>query len=223
MAMSDPAAMTRARVRSAIARDLRPVRPLWSPRRRALALWPFALALATLAALRYGLRDDADVLGGFVTWGLSGFEWLVGLTVIAIALREAVPGLELARARLAWLFAGAAAIVVAITLHTFAVHPAFVRPQGVWFMWRACLAGSLQFSVPLLAVVMALVMRAFPTHPFLTGALSGLGAGLAVDSGWRLTCEFTSPAHVFGAHALAVALVTLGGAVLASGLDRVRR
>jgi hypothetical protein len=221
--MADQATTTRDRVRRAVARDLRPVRPLWSPIRRTLVLWPFALVFAVLAALKYGLRHDVGRLGGLVAWGFSGFEWLLGLAVIVVALREAVPGPELGRRRLAWLCIGASGTVAAITVLTYAVHPTFVRPSGVWMVWRACFIGPLQFSVPLLVLAMALVVRAFPTHPLLTGALSGFGAGLAVDSGWRLTCEFTSLQHVFGAHSLALVAVTLGGALMGIGFDRFRR
>ncbi len=221
--MTEPATTTRERVRREVARDLRPVRPIWSPLRRMLALWPLALCLAVFAALKHGLRWDLRELGGVVAWGFSGFEWLLGLAVIVVALREAVPGPELGRRRLAWLCAGGALAVAAITVLTYAVHPTFVRPQGVWLVWRACLVGPLQFSIPLLIVAMALVVRAFPTHPISTGALSGFGAGLAVDSGWRLTCQFSSLGHVFGAHALALAGVTMAGMLIGLGFDRLRR
>jgi hypothetical protein len=62
---------------------------------------------------------------------------------------------------------------------------------------------------------------AFPTRPGLVGALCGLAAGVLADSGWRLACEVSSPAHVLESHAFAVLLVTGLGALTAVVIDAV--
>jgi hypothetical protein len=218
--MADLSIDTRDRVRRIVAGNLRPVRPLWSPARRALLLLPFALLLAALASLRYGLREDADQLGPILTWGTSALEWLLGLTVIAVALREAVPGSEGGHRRLVRLCVLAGIVLSVTTVLTYAAHPTFVPQSDEWPVWRACAIGPLEYSVPLLIVAVVLVLRSFPTHPLLSGTLSGLGAGLVVDSGWRLTCSFTSLQHVFGAHGLAFIAVTFVGALIGVGVDR---
>jgi hypothetical protein len=71
-----------------------------------------------------------------------------------------------------------------------------------------------------LGVSAVLVARAFPLRPALAGALYGLGSGLLADAGWRLFCHFANPAHVFGAHALAIGVVTAIGAGTAAALAR---
>ena len=48
----------------------------------------------------------------------------------------------------------------------------------------------------------------------LAGALCGLAAGLMADAGWRLFCHYSDPAHVFGAHTLAILITTATGSLL---------
>ena len=210
------------RVRRLVARDLRPVRPLPAPTRRALTLAPIALLIALLAASRYGWREDFDRLGPVITWGFSALQWTLGLLVLALALREAVPGGSMSRRALLTAGTLTAAAIAIITAVTYAAHPTFVPPSLAWPMWYLCFLGPLEFGTPILIVATVLAARALPTRPSTVGALSGLAAGLITDSGWRLTCWITVPAHVLGAHALAVAaLVAIGGAVGAI-VDRVR-
>jgi hypothetical protein len=80
----------------------------------------------------------------------------------------------------------------------------------------------MQFGIPLLVVSSVLAARAFPTRPAVVGALCGLAAGVMADSGWRLSCLITAPAHVLGAHGLAILVLAFGGALVAVLIDRVR-
>jgi hypothetical protein len=77
--------------------------------------------------------------------------------------------------------------------------------------------------MPAAALASVLVARAYPTRPAVTGLLSGLGAGLMGDAGWRLFCHFSDPTHVLSAHLAAVATAGLCGAALARLLHRQRR
>jgi hypothetical protein len=108
--------MTRDRVRRIIERDLRPVRPLWSPLRRVAVLAPVALAVAALAASKYGLRHDVGQLGAVVTWGLSALEWALGFAVLGLALRQAVPGYGVSLRILTTVCVTTAVLIVAATL-----------------------------------------------------------------------------------------------------------
>jgi len=83
-------------VRDIIARDLRPVRPLWPPSRRAVVLIPIAVAIVIgVPALNF-FRTDLDALGFFRAWGLSIAESasnapsasrVVNQTLVASSLR----------------------------------------------------------------------------------------------------------------------------------------
>ena len=213
---------THERVRRIVAQDLRPVRPLPRPGRRALVAVPVALLVAVLAAFRYGPRDDFNRLGAIVTWGFSGLQWTVGLLVLALALRQAIPGYGVSRRVLLTVGALAASAILTITAVTYRAHPTFVPPSLAWPMWYLCFLGPLEFGTPLLIVASILAARAFPTNPAAVGALCGLAAGVVADSGWRLTCWITVPAHVLGTHALAVAAMVICGAALGTLIDRLR-
>ena len=220
--MTDAAMVTRDRVRRVVERDLRPVRPLWSPLRRVAVLAPIAVAVAALAASKYGLRHDVGQLGAVVTWGLSALEWTLGFVILGLALRQAVPGYGVSLRILTTGCVATAVLIVAATFMTYAIHPEFVPAAKAWRVWYLCLVGPLQIAAPLMIAAVALAVRATPTRPAAVGALCGVAAGIVCDSGWRLTCSFSAPAHVFGAHVLAVLLLAATGAMLGAAGDRAR-
>ena len=209
-------------LRRAIEADLRPVRPLASPWRRALGLVPIALVLLVISAAVFGLRVDSPDLGLSLTWGASVLQMLVGLAVMGFALREAVPGTLLTRRTAGVVLATGILLILAITWTTWATSPTFVPPRFNRVVWVICVGGTFASALPALFAAAWLVRRAYPLRPALAGALYGLGAGLLSDAGWRLFCHFSDPSHVFAAHTLAVLMVTVAGAGLATLLNRWR-
>jgi hypothetical protein len=209
-----------AGLRRAIEADLHPVVPLAPPLVRVAAVAPIALFLLVGAALVFGVRGDALRLGWILTWGASSVEMTLGLTLVAAALREAVPGTTLSRRALTATFAAAMVAIVAITWLTWSASPTrIVRDPGA-FIWRVCVGGTTVSALPALFLSGWLVARGFPLRPRLAGALYGLGAGLMADAGWRIFCHFSEPAHVFGTHTLAVGITTIVGAVHATIIAR---
>ena len=207
-------------LREAIAADLRPVTPLARPWRRALPVVPIAVALLIGSAAAFGLRVDASALGAGLTWGASGLQMMIGLALVAAALREAVPGTTLTRRALGVAAATGAVAVLTITWLTWLWSPVPAQPIFGGIVWRICVAGTVLSALPALALSGWLVARAFPLRPPTAGALYGLGAGLLSDAGWRLFCHFPGPAHVVGAHALGIVIVTALGMTLASALAK---
>ena len=212
-----------AALREAVARDLRPVTPLRRPILRALWVSPFAGLLLVGSAAVFGLRRDSAALGPALTWGASTLQMLLGLGLIAAALREAVPGTTLTRRALGLAAATAVIAIATITWVTWVVSPTRIVPAAVGFVWRICFAGTIVTALPALALSGWLVARAFPLRPRYAGALYGLGAGLLADAGWRLFCHFSDPAHVFAAHTAAVVACCALGAIMAPLLARTRR
>jgi hypothetical protein len=206
----------------AVRQDLRPVTPLPAPRRRVMWLVPFALVLLVASVDLFGFRRDAPSLGLTLTWGASILELLLGLFLIAAALREAVPGTTLTRLTTGIAFATAAIAVLTITWLTWSFSPTRVNPRAVAYVWRICFGATIVSALPALAVSGWLVARAFPLRPRVAGALYGVGSGLLADAGWRLFCHFSEPAHVLGAHAAGIAVVCALGIALASALARRR-
>ncbi len=203
-------------LRRAVARDLRPVRPLAPPFRRALLLVPLALAIVAAVPLLNFFRSDMKALGVFGSWGLSVGEAFAGVLVVGLALRESVPGRLLSGTAIAL------TVICGLTL-PYAVMAATAKSFQIgsgagWADAVNCFLTSVLAAVPALVVSAALAFRALPVRPATAGALFGLGSGLVGDAGLRLFCEFTVPSHFFGAHDGAVAAVVMAGVVVGKGI-----
>lgn len=209
-------------LRDAVKADLRPVRPLRPPRERVLTLVPLAAATLVCAVVVFSLRRDATTLGFSLTWGASLLQGALGVWLIALGLRDAVPGREL-HAKLALT---AIAIVLGfsagLTLETWRVSPIGLRRAWA-LITTECFVGTWITALPLLFGSVLLVSRAFPTRPWTTGLLAGLGAGAAADAGWRLFCHFSQPAHVLLSHTAGMIAAGLAGALLAHAVEKVKR
>lgn len=210
------------RVANEIERDWRAVKPLASPGMRALRLLPLGVVLLVATPLYWGWRSNLGQLPPWISWGLSGVEVLAGAAVLLAAFCEAVPGRELSRRSLALLLSASAVLFVAVTLVTYIALPN-VPPRGseVRYAWE-CVGMAALFSVPALVAPAWLVARALPGRPALNGALCGLGVGLMEDSGVRLFCWVTEPAHVLLSHGTAIVLLMMLGAATATLVEEVR-
>lgn len=201
-------------LRAIVSRDLRPVRPLWPPSRRALALVPLAVAIVVGVPLINFFRTDLAALGFVKAWGLSVVESAAGLAIVALGLREAIPGRALKRGALviASLVGLALPLVIyRITTDTFTVGP---RTWAQWQFGMACFRTSVLAATPVLIVAAFLTKRAFPLHRVATGVLWGLGCGLIADAGLRLYCEFTTLPHMLLEHFSAVVVSMLLGVIM---------
>jgi len=210
------------RVHDLVARDIKPVRPLWGPGRRLLLLAPIAIAAFLYAPFGYGHRDF-DHLGLLAAWGVSAIQWIAGLLILGVALRHAVPGRALSRRSILATLVGAFGLIILVTVVTYAVEPTEMPPGVTFRFWYECVKWPMIIASPILLVASLLAMRAFPTRPGLVGALCGLAAGVLTDSGWRLACDVSAPSHVLGAHGLAVVFLAVVGGAVGIGLDMIRR
>ena len=147
---------------------------------------------------------------------------LIGLALVAAALREAVPGRAWSRAATAMWILVPLTVVLLVTWNSWEASQV-VLGRGWWIVGLACLGGSLASGLPVVALASVLAARAYPTRPALAGALLGLGAGLVADAGWRLFCHFSEPAHVLSAHVGAVLVSMVLGSWLATVTCRARR
>jgi len=206
----------------AVRRDLRPVRPLAPPWRRALAVAPLAVLLLMGQPLLWQWRSNLDALGGPVSWGLSVLQSAAGLALIGAALREAVPGRRLPGAALLLALGGGLALVLGVTLFTAHVLPTVMPPGVAWRFWWECYGMAVLAGLPAMAVAAALSARLLAGRPAVAGALYGLGAGLMTDAGVRLFCWVTEPAHVIAAHGGAVLTFAALGAAASAVLERMK-
>ena len=204
---------------------MRPVRRLRSPVRRMLWLTPLALFTLVAASRVFSVRQDALLLGWGLTWGTSILQTLLALGLIALALREAVPGRSIGRGALMLAIGLVAGLSAVVTLRTWSISPTAIERMSPLVVGEICFTGTVIAALPLLVAAAVLAHRAFTVRPWSSGALYGLGAGLGADAGWRLFCHFSDPAHVFPTHTGAVLVVMLLGMLVAriSAWGRFRR
>ena len=209
-------------LRRAVARDLRPVRPLLPPFRRALVLLPLAVFIVAAVPLLHFFRSDMAALGWLGSWGLSFAEAFGGVLVVALALRESIPGRLLSGAAVGATLTAGLLLPYAVLAATAPNLTIGGPPGAEWADGVACFRTSASAAIPALLASAALVFRALPVRPGITGALYGLGSALIGDAGLRLFCEFTVPSHVFAAHGGAIVAVVVAGVIVAKVLDRTR-
>jgi len=218
--MTDEREVTRRRVQALVGRDLKPVQPLWRPGYRLLLMIPLAVFALWFAAVEP--RMELGSLGLVWGWGLTALQWTGGLLILAAAMHLAVPGSRGSIRALGAVCGLVAALLLLIMVVTFWREPTVVPPGRSFVFWYECVLGPLELGLPVLGLALLLAMRAHPTRPALVGAMCGLAAGVFTESGWRLYCSVSAPAHVFSSHLLAVALLTGAGAIIAASIDRFR-
>ena len=206
-------------LRARIHADFAAVRPLPSPWLRALWCAPFAVLALLAAPAFFNVRADAGHLGWFGSWGASLVQVALGLTLIAAALRESVPGRSWPAGAIGVWIVAPIVLAIAVTLASWEASPVILQ-RGWWTVWVLCLSGSAATALPLVALAGVLVARAYPTRPGIAGFLLGLGAGVIADAGWRMFCHFSEPAHVLSAHLGGVAVAAVSGWWLAIRLGK---
>jgi hypothetical protein len=211
---------TPPKLRETIARDLRPTRPLRPPSVRALALIPLAVAIVLAIPRLHFFRSDMVAIGFVKAWGFSFGQALAGIAIVAVALRESIPGRGLSRQAAAATIAVGLAVPVAILLLTATRYDIGPDSKEALAEGANCFRVSAVSAIPALIAAAILAARAYPLRPALTGALYGLGCGLVADAGLRLYCEFTVPAHVLLGHGGAILAVMAVGAVVSKTIPR---
>jgi hypothetical protein len=199
------------------------VRPLLPPWQRALLIVPAAALVWAIGPGVLGVRGDLGAIGPLLAWGGSILQLAVAATIIAGALREAVPGEQLPRPFATVLLVSGFLATVLLAFATNAVSPEPGPRLETWFDWWFCWEGAVRTGAPLVLLLAVLLARGLPMRPGLAGALSGMGAGTAVDGGWRLYCGYSSPTHVILSHGGAVLALTVAGVAIAVTVGRLRQ
>jgi hypothetical protein len=106
---------------------------------------------------------------------------------------------------------------------TNAVSPEPVPRRETFGDWWFCLDGAVRAGAPLVLLLAVLLARGLPMRPGIAGSLAGMGAGTAVDGGWRLYCAYSNPTHVIFSHGGAVVVLTVAGVAIAVTVGRLRQ
>ncbi len=205
--MTNPEPLTPA-LRTIVLDDLKPVRPLASPWRRTARVAPVAILLAAAIPLALGLRPN---FGGSVAY-TSVLLLVAGLCSVGVALWDAIPGRNVSARNLWWTAVCAIGIFFGAMLLAAAAGRLPIPSGEELLVFRVCSRMPALLGLPILALVLYLIFRAFPVRPALCGAIAGLGCGLIVESGWRACCPHGDPIHVLTTHGVAVATLSVIGA-----------
>lgn len=210
-------------LRRAVAEELKPVRPLPPPWRRALPLLAWAVAAAALLLALRGLRPDAERLGGLLLWGLVLAEVAAGAGLVALALAEATPGRGAGRAVGLPALAAAVGLFALLALLVRRASPGVDVPDPLLTFGPACLGMQGLIGATALALTAFLVLRSAPLRAGLAGLLAGAGAGLMAEGVYHLDCPITHLAHVLVWHGSAILLLALLGFALGLAVERRER
>src|ERR1051325_7210793 len=140
-----------ADLRARLETDYQPVRVLRSPLVRASWVIPMALVALFAAPIAFNVRPDAVNLGWIGVWGLSLIQSVLGLAVVAAALRESVPGRGWSRGEIALWLAIPIALVIGITRFSWNASPVVLRNEW-WLIGGLCFAGSAATALPVVAL-----------------------------------------------------------------------
>jgi hypothetical protein len=209
-------------LRETVNNDLIPVRPVFPVWHRALVVAAVASGAAAVALATLTLRFDFDRLPFWLGWGASVLELAVGLTIVALALREAIPGAGVS-GRTAYL-----AVATAILLQVFVGITTWMHSPGAalgedWMSKSVgCFKNDVLLVLPILAVTAWLIFRALPLRAPMAGLLGSGGAALAGDAVNHLLCPMSDLRHVLVWHTGALVGFMAVGWVLGWIWQRVR-
>jgi len=181
-------------------------------------LWMLAVGLAiVVAALVFSMmlhpRADIDTAAEtlrfqfkFVMAGLLAVTALAAL--VALSRPEKVSG-----ARLSLLAAAPAALVLAVLVEMAVVPEVEWGTRMVGRNWLYCMISIPVIGLGPLALFIVALRNAAPTRPALAGAVAGLAASGIAAFFYASHCTDDSPLFVATWYVIAIAVLTIGGAL----------
>ena len=210
-----------------LAADLQPVRRLPRPLFRALA-WFAVLVALTIALAAF---SDLDAVWQRISSAPDLWLAVIGSTMTAILAAIAVFELSLPDAPRAWAVLPLPAALFWVGARGFGCLRGWVAPQShvaVMSEARDCLMFIVFLSVPLSALLLLMLRRAYPLYPGLTATIGGLSVAAAAATLLNFFHPYDAAATDLVVHLVAVALVVaanrlLGGRIFAvpalAGID----
>jgi hypothetical protein len=202
-----------------LAAELRPVRRLSAPLFRALT-W-----LTVLVALAIALAAFANLDADWQRISATPDLWLavIGSTLTAVLAAIAAFELSLPDAPRAWALLPLPAALLWVGASGFGCLRVWIAPQShvaVISEARDCLMFIIFLSVPLSALLMLMLRRAYPLYPGLMATIGGLSVAAAAATLLNFFHPYDAAATDLVVHAVAVALVVaanrlLGGRIFA--------
>jgi len=190
-------------LRQTISADLAPVRPLspaWMRTLYAVAVAAAGLAIV-VAAFKLSLRPDIEQLPMWLSWGCTTLQLVVGIVLVGMALREAVPGSGVPAGAVALALSTGVVMQILVGIATWMHSPGMPLMQGHGFKAGVtCSTHDLALALPALAITLWLVFRALPLRPSIAGLLGGTGAAVTADAINHILCPMSDLRHVLVWH-----------------------
>lgn len=193
-------------LREAVEDDHRAVRPLHPAWMRAMAAAAILAVVLAFVLANASLRADIETLPMWLSWGCSALQLALGVLLLGLALREAIPGsgVPIGTVRLA--AATALGVQILVGVATSIYSPAIVMPGSGVAPGIGCLKHEAMMALPTFAVTLLLIFRALPMRAPTAGLLGGAGATVASDGVIHLLCPMANLSHVLVWHTGAVIL-----------------
>ncbi len=190
-------------LREVISEDLQPVRPLppvWMRTLTAVAVAAAGLAVMVVA-FKLRLRPDMDQIPMWLSWGCTGLQLIVGVVLIGMALREAVPGRGVPYGAVKLAVGTGVLMQVLVGIATWMHSSGMPFPNGLGLkVGMTCATHDTALALPALLVTLWLVFRALPLRPSVAGLLGGTGAAIGADAINHVLCPMSDLRHVLVWH-----------------------
>jgi hypothetical protein len=190
-------------LRRAISDDLTPVKPLppvWMRTLYAVAVAAAGLAVA-VAAFKLTLRPDMEQIPMWLSWGCTALQLVVGVVLVGMALREAVPGSGVPSGAVALAVSTGVVMQILVGIATWMHSPGIPLTKGHGLkVGIACSTHDAALALPALAITLWLVFRALPLRPSIAGLLGGTGVAVTADAINHILCPMSDLRHVLVWH-----------------------
>ena len=190
-------------LRRSISDDLKPVRPLppaWMRTLKAAAVAAIGLALV-IFVFKLSPRPDMEQLPLWLSLGCTALQLGIGVLLLGMALREAVPGQGVPIGTVALGVGMAVLIQILVGIATWMHSTGMPLEKGHGLSAGiTCTTHDVAMALPALLVTLWLVFRALPLRPSIAGLLGGAGAAVTADAVTHILCPMSDLRHVLVWH-----------------------
>ncbi len=206
--MADPQDRPHDRLIGALAANLQPVRPLWSPPLRAL-IW---LALVVVLAAALAMFANLAAMGHRLMATPDMWLAVIGSAATAAAAAFAAFELSLPDRSRAWALLPLPAFALWLGASGLGCLRAYILPGthvAAMGETRDCLVFIVGLSVPLSAALIFMLRRAYTLAPGLTATMAGLASAAAAATLLNFFHPYDAAATDLAVHLVAVGIVVL--------------
>ena len=137
----------------------------------------------------------------WLSWGCTALQLVIGVVLIGMALREAVPGSGVPAGAVNLAVSTGVVMQILVGIATWMHSPGmpFIKGHGLR-AGMTCATHDAALALPALAITLSLVFRALPLRPSIAGLLGGTGAAVTADAINHILCPMSDLRHVLVWH-----------------------